>query len=143
MATARRRWNDDGMHSITDIHDLIITGGGGSVVEVATVARLHGLHPMVVPAVPARVDLLHRPLRVWDGDRELRARAIVIAHEHGPLPEVFRDYLAHDRRGRLVTESGSRTNVDGVFAAGPSSANDLLTWLGETEAAFVAHELAA
>jgi len=137
MATARRRWNDDGMHSITDIHDLIITGGGGSVVE------LHGLHPMVVPAVPARVDLLHRPLRVWDGDRELRARAIVIAHEHGPLPEVFRDYLAHDRRGRLVTESGSRTNVDGVFAAGPSSANDLLTWLGETEAAVVAHELAA
>ena len=95
------------MESITDIHDLIITGGGGPVVEVASVARLHGLHPLVVPAVPARVDLLHRPLRVWDGDRELRARAIVIAHEHGPLPEVYRDWLAHDRHGRLVTEGGT------------------------------------
>ena len=111
------------MDTITDTHDLIIVGGGAAVVESATVARLNGLHPMVVPMIPTRVDLLHRPLRVWDGDRELRGRAVVIAADDGPLPAVYRDWLAHDRYGNLLTEDDStRTNVEGVFAAGREAA---------------------
>jgi thioredoxin reductase len=122
------------MDSITDINDLIIVGTGAALVEAATVARLHGLHPIVVPMIPARVDLLHRPLRVWDGDRELRGRAVVIATDGGPLPAVYRDWLAHDRHGRLVTEENStRTNVEGVFSAGRRAASEALQWLGSAE----------
>jgi thioredoxin reductase len=122
------------MESITDIHDLIIVGSGAAVVEAATVARLHGLHPMVVPMIPTRVDLLHRPLRVWDGERELRGRAVVIATDGGPLPAVYRDWLAHDRHGRLVTaENSTRTNVEGVFSAGRRAAAEALQWLGSAE----------
>ena len=84
------------MDTITDTHDLIIVGGGAAVVESATIARLNGLHPLVVPMIPTRLDLLHRPLRVWDGDRELRGRAVVIAADDGPLPAVYRDWLAHE-----------------------------------------------
>jgi thioredoxin reductase len=124
------------MESITDIHDLIIVGSGAAVVEAATVARLHGLHPMVVPMIPTRVDLLHRPLRVWDGDRELRGRAVVIATDNGPLPAVYRDWLAHDRHGHLITaEDSTRTSVEGVFAAGRRAAADALNWLGSIEMA--------
>jgi thioredoxin reductase len=123
--------DDVRMESITDIHDLIIVGSGAAVVEASTVARLHGLHPMVVPMIPTRVDLLHRPLRVWDGERELRGRAVVIATDNGPLPAVYRDWLAHDRYGRLVTaENSTRTNVEGVFAAGRQAAAEALQWLG-------------
>lgn len=134
MAGAVRVGDDVGMESITDIHDLIIVGSGGAVVEASTVARLHGLHPMVVPMIPTRVDLLHRPLRVWDGERELRGRAVVIATDNGPLPAVYRDWLAHDRHGRLVTaENSTRTNVEGVFAAGRQAAAEALQWLGSSE----------
>ena len=134
---ARMLGGDDArMDTITDTHDLIIVGGGAAVVESATVARLNGLHPMVVPTIPTRVDLLHRPLRVWDGDRELRGRAVVIAADDGPLPAVYRDWLAHDRYGNLLTEEDStRTNVEGVFAAGREAAREALRWLGATEAA--------
>ncbi|HEY0387183.1 MAG TPA: hypothetical protein VGC71_01965 [Gaiellales bacterium] len=124
------------MDSITDIHDLIIVGSGAAVVEAATVARLNGLHPMVVPMIPTRVDLLHRPLRVWDGERELRGRAVVIATDNGPLPAVFRDWLAHDRHGHLITaEESTRTSVEGVFAAGRQAAGEALQWLGSIEVA--------
>src|SRR5262249_42105428 len=74
MAAPSPDGDDAPMDSIIDTHDLIIVGGGAAVVESATVARLHGLSPMVVPMIPTRVDLLHRPLRVWDGERELRGR---------------------------------------------------------------------
>ena len=114
----------------------VVSGGGAAVVESATIARLNGLHPLVVPMIPTRLDLLHRPLRVWDGDRELRGRAVVIAADDGPLPAVYRDWLAHDRYGNLLTEEDStRTNVEGVFAAGREAAREALRWLGATEAA--------
>ncbi|HVI17521.1 MAG TPA: hypothetical protein VM712_04040, partial [Gaiellales bacterium] len=54
----------------------------------------------------------------------------------GPLPAVYRDWLAHDKQGRLITRDGStRTNVEGVFAAGRQAAREALRWLGATEAA--------
>jgi hypothetical protein len=86
MVTRTPGGDDARMDTITDTHDLIIVGGGAAVVESATIARLNGLHPMVVPMIPTRLDLLHRPLRVWDGERELRGRAVVIAGDDGPLP---------------------------------------------------------
>jgi thioredoxin reductase len=136
MAVTRPRREHGRMHSITDTHDLIILGSGATVVEAATVARLNGLHPMVVPMIPTRIDLLHRPLRVWDGERELRGRAIVIATDNGPLPAVYRDWLAHDRNGRLVTaDNSTRTSVEGVFAAGPQAAGEALRWLAQAELA--------
>src|SRR3954452_12488415 len=107
MVTGRLSGENARMDTITDTHDLIIVGGGAAVVESAAVARLNGLHPMVVPMIPTRVDLLHRPLRVWDGDRELRGRAVVIATDDGPLPAVSRDYLPHDRCGSLRREEAS------------------------------------
>ena len=123
------------MNTITDIHDPIIVGSGASVVEASTVSLIMGLHPVVVPMIPSRVDLLHRPLRVWDGDRELRGRAVVIASE-GPLPTVYRDWLAHDKQGRLITQEGTtRTSVEGVFAAGRQAAREALAWLGLAETA--------
>ena len=134
MAGGDADGEDDRMNTITDIHDLIIVGSGASVVEASTVSLIMGLHPIVVPLIPTRVDLLHRPLRVWDGDRELRGRAVVIAND-GPLPAVYRDWLAHDKHGRLITRDGStRTNVEGVFAAGRRAAREALEWLGMTEA---------
>jgi len=136
MAAAAAGGDDADMDSIIDTHDLIIVGGGATVVESATVARLHGLSPMVVPMIPTRVDLLHRPLRVWDGERELRGRAVVIATDTGPLPAVYRDWLAHDKHGNLITaDNSTRTNVEGVFAAGLNAARDALQWLGNAEAA--------
>src|SRR3954451_3392370 len=119
LAGVRRFGDDVRMESITDIHDLIIVGSGAAVVEAATVARLHGLHPMDVPMIPTRVDLLHRPLRVWDGERELRGRAVGIPTDSGPLPAVPRDWVTQARQGRQATaENSPRSNVEGVFSAG-------------------------
>jgi thioredoxin reductase len=112
------------------IHDMVIVGSGAEAVSAIESAMRSGIRPVVVPRDPSRVDLLHRPLRVWDGDRELRARAIVIADRGNRLAHVFRDWLAHDRFGRLVTaEDSTRTNVPGVFAAGSEAVADALRWM--------------
>src|SRR3982751_5666850 len=107
MVTGRLSGDDARMDTITDTHDLIIVGGGAAVVESATIAGMNGLHPLVVPMIPTRLDLLHRPLRVWDADRELRGRAVVIATDDGPLPAVYRDWLARDKHGKLLTQAES------------------------------------
>jgi thioredoxin reductase len=60
----------------------------------------------------------------------------VIATDNGPLPAVYRDWLAHDRHGHLITaEDSTRTSVEGVFAAGRRAAADALNWLGSIEMA--------
>jgi thioredoxin reductase (NADPH) len=51
----------------------------------------------------------------WD----LPADAMFVAIGHDPTTKVFLDQLDHDEAGYLLTQPGStRTNVDGVFAAG-------------------------
>lgn len=89
------------------IHDLIVVG------DQAARADIPGAH---IVEHPSRIDLLHRPFRVWDGEQEHRAHRIVLANGGGPSPALFRDWLAHTRDGILLSEDG-RTNVAGVFAA--------------------------
>jgi thioredoxin reductase (NADPH) len=51
--------------------------------------------------------------------RELEADALFVAVGHDPSTKLFLDWLDHDAAGYLVTMPGStRTNIDGVFAAG-------------------------
>jgi thioredoxin reductase (NADPH) len=51
--------------------------------------------------------------------RELAADGLFVAIGHDPSTKLFLDWLDHDDQGYLVTEPGStRTNVEGVFAAG-------------------------
>jgi thioredoxin reductase len=119
-----------GMNTNTLIHDMVIVGSGAQAVSAIECATRSGIRPVVVPRHPSRVDLLHRPLRVWDGNRELRAHAVVIADGSRPLASVYRDWLAHDRFGRLVTaDDSTRTNVPGVFAAGSEAVSDALRWI--------------
>jgi thioredoxin reductase (NADPH) len=55
-----------------------------------------------------------------DGETwELSADALFVAIGHDPTTGLFLDWLDHDEAGYLVTQTGStRTNIDGVFAAG-------------------------
>src|SRR5436190_939964 len=60
-------------------------------------------------------------LRSTDSDEtwDLTAEAMFVAIGHDPTTKLFLDQLDHDESGYLVTQPGStRTNVDGVFAAG-------------------------
>jgi len=60
-------------------------------------------------------------LRSTDSDEtwDLTADAMFVAIGHDPTTKLFLDQLDHDESGYLVTQPGStRTNVDGVFAAG-------------------------
>ncbi|MFO7573046.1 MAG: thioredoxin-disulfide reductase [Gaiellaceae bacterium] len=51
--------------------------------------------------------------------RELVADGLFVAIGHDPSTKLFLDWLDHDDQGYLVTEPGStRTNIEGVFAAG-------------------------
>lgn len=50
---------------------------------------------------------------------ELDADGVFVAIGHDPNTALFLDWLDHDDQGYLVTEPGStRTNIEGVFAAG-------------------------
>jgi thioredoxin reductase (NADPH) len=54
-----------------------------------------------------------------DETRELEADGLFVAVGHDPNTKLFLDWLDHDTAGYLVTLPGStRTNIDGVFAAG-------------------------
>jgi len=54
-----------------------------------------------------------------DETRELDADGLFVAVGHDPSTKLFLDWLDHDAAGYLVTMPGStRTNIDGVFAAG-------------------------
>jgi thioredoxin reductase (NADPH) len=56
---------------------------------------------------------------VTDETREIEAHGLFVAIGHDPSTALFLDSLDHDDEGYLVTEPGStRTNVEGVFAAG-------------------------
>src|SRR6266849_3131436 len=51
--------------------------------------------------------------------RELEADGLFVAVGHDPNTKLFLDWLDHDNGGYLATMPGStRTNIDGVFAAG-------------------------
>ena len=51
--------------------------------------------------------------------QEIPAQGLFVAIGHDPNTKLFLDQLDHDQAGYLVTEPGStRTNVEGVFAAG-------------------------
>jgi thioredoxin reductase len=135
MAKGRPPGEHGCMNATTDIHDIVIVGSGAQAVLAIQRALRNGMHPVVVPRDPSRVDLLHRPLRVWDGSREIRAHAIVIADGGRTLGPVYRDWLAHDRFGRLITaEDSTRTNVAGVFAAGRQAVADALHWIRSASA---------
>lgn len=118
------------MNTTLPIHDMVIAGSGAEAVSAIECAMKSGIRPVIIPRDPARVDLLHRPFRVWDGTRELRAHAVVIAGGGRRLAPVYRDWLAHDRFGRLITaDDSTRTNVAGVFAAGCEAVCDALRWI--------------
>ena len=49
---------------------------------------------------------------------ELPVEGIFVAIGHEPNTKVFRSILNMDENGYLQTHHGSKTNIDGVFAAG-------------------------
>ncbi len=49
---------------------------------------------------------------------DLAVGGLFVAIGHTPATEVFRSALDHDREGYLRVHDGTRTNVEGVFAAG-------------------------
>ena len=56
---------------------------------------------------------------VTEETSELAADGLFVAIGHDPNTALFLDWLDHDDQGYLVTEPGStRTNIEGVFAAG-------------------------
>ena len=56
---------------------------------------------------------------VTDETSEIRADGLFVAIGHDPNTALFLDWLDHDDAGYLITEPRStRTNIDGVFAAG-------------------------
>lgn len=48
----------------------------------------------------------------------LSVEGLFVAIGHDPNTGVFRGQLAIDENGYLITRNGTRTNVEGVFAAG-------------------------
>jgi len=51
-------------------------------------------------------------------ERELPVTGLFVAIGHEPNTAIFRDQLHLDDQGYVVTQGGTRTNVDGVFACG-------------------------
>jgi thioredoxin reductase (NADPH) len=49
---------------------------------------------------------------------ELQVEGVFVAIGHEPNTKVFRSILDMDENGYLVTHNGSKTNIQGVFAAG-------------------------
>ena len=50
---------------------------------------------------------------------DLQVKGFFVAIGHKPNTDIFKDYLNMDEGGYIITEKGStRTNVEGVFAAG-------------------------
>ena len=58
-------------------------------------------------------------LRTREGNVEkLPVRGLFLAIGHDPNTQVFKDFLKLDAAGYLVTDGRTRTQVQGVFAAG-------------------------
>ena len=49
---------------------------------------------------------------------ELQVEGVFVAIGHEPNTKVFRTILDMDGNGYLITNNGSKTNIQGVFAAG-------------------------
>jgi thioredoxin reductase (NADPH) len=63
-----------------------------------------------------------RNLKTGD-TRELAVDGVFIAIGHTPNTALFTNQLQLDANGYIVTSSGTRTSVDGVFAAGDVQEN--------------------
>jgi thioredoxin reductase (NADPH) len=53
-----------------------------------------------------------------DASRDLPATGLFVAIGHRPNTDIFKGQLAMDDGGYIVTDAGSRTDVEGVFACG-------------------------
>jgi len=51
-------------------------------------------------------------------ESELALKCVFVAIGHEPNTAAFREALETDSNGYLVQKTGTRTNVEGVFAAG-------------------------
>lgn len=49
---------------------------------------------------------------------ELKTAGVFVAIGHSPNTKIFKDQLAMDATGYLITSQGTKTNIPGVFAAG-------------------------
>jgi thioredoxin reductase (NADPH) len=83
--------------------------------------KIEFLTPYVVEDVLGDDFITGLRLRNTETDEveEVEAGALFVAIGHDPTTALFVDQLDHDEAGYLVTQPGStRTNVEGVFAAG-------------------------
>jgi hypothetical protein len=120
------------------VHDVIVVRDSSAAICAIT----SGADALVVDTAPEAIDLLHRPFRMWVGGREHRAHTVVLGTGDGASPAVYRDWLAHDRHGNLITDA-TRTSVDGVFVRGCQAARDAIAWLSQRTDAVAAALVAA
>src|SRR5579864_2278555 len=84
--------------------------------------KIKFLTPVVVEEVldPAKNDVEAVKLRNIENNKTsiLPISGLFIGIGHEPNTKIFRGQLDMDEAGYLKTHSGSRTNIDGVFAAG-------------------------
>jgi thioredoxin reductase (NADPH) len=64
------------------------------------------------------VETLHLRHLETGATSELQVAGLFIAIGHEPNTKVFKGLLDMDENGYLVTTTGTRTNIPGVFAAG-------------------------
>jgi thioredoxin reductase (NADPH) len=50
--------------------------------------------------------------------KQLDCQGVFVAIGHIPNTEIFKKYLERDSKGYIITHSGTKTSVEGVFAAG-------------------------
>ncbi len=49
---------------------------------------------------------------------EVKADGLFVAIGHNPTSELFKDLITLDEKGYIVLQTGSKTNIDGVFVSG-------------------------
>ena len=84
--------------------------------------KIHFVTPAVVEEVLAVAKGTVEAVRLRNSDTQetstLPVEGVFIAIGHEPNTQAFRGHLEMDANGYLITREGSRTNVEGVFAAG-------------------------
>jgi len=84
--------------------------------------KIHFITPAVVEEVldtsKGAVEAVQ--IRNMENDKvsKLPVEGLFIAIGHDPNTKVFKDQLDLDENGYLITQNGTKTNVEGVFAAG-------------------------